>query len=1249
MSDNQTSGLILKGLGRRLHILRLATTFLCLLLFAKLVEKNVIFRRFDDRHANNIQKIFTDKERLLMASINKLKECAEEVNSGACFIYFHDNYANNLKKRGLYVFIYRNDTLHYWSSNDVAVPEFYSSSEFNKPYVSLGNNSYASGKYASFVKKNDEYTVVGLALIKNVFVFENKYLKNAFPKDFGLPANVKVFPEHVAGSYPITDSDGQFMWSLIFDSTCFYDFQIYVPVVSYLLAIIILFLLFDSICSSIVRKNIYLSVLALILAAVRIAMQRWQIPDVFYQLGIFTPMYFGSTWFPSLGELCLWCVFICFFVFELYRFLEFPEAYKNKWKYFATVGISLLISILGFFAISALLKELVINSSGIFEGWHNSGVLFNQYDLLGHTIIVLFLASFCLLLDKAVQLCKQNLNFQQFMISYIIVLSLVIIVFGVFKLKISLITIFFLSVLVLFLGFMRLKRNVKFKYSHYILLVFILALFTSMYVNRHSQTKFENKKKLLVTNLASQHDFTTEFLLWDISERIIIDTVILADVVHNDFSISSDYQNVLKYIQRQYFSSSYWNRYRFRCWVCNDMSELFLTGQQRTINCVAYFQALTESMGEKLPRSEFWYIDRPNDVSWYLGWFSVSNEDKPALQLFIELWPSGDSEEIGYPELLLDDRLMAGDNLKGYSYAKYRYNKRLTQSGDFRYNLTGDVFQSENSEYYAVYVDGMEHLVYRPDENNLFVLSSFSPKLIDLVFNFSYIFIFFLIVTSVCLLIFFLPLIKSGFQWNFRTKIQYSMIGIMLLSFAAISVFTFYYVNGQYLNKNIDILNEKIRAIHSELQEELLVWNNLEDLNATDKDLLSDWLSYFHRLFFTDVNLYDVRGQLIVSSLPDIFDKGLVGRQINPDAYLKLAFGQRTSFIENEDIGGLHYLSAYEIITDDENRVTAFLNLPYFTRQNTLTEEITNAITVLLNFYMVIILFTVILSVLMSNQITQPLMMLQEMFKNIKLGAKNDPVIYNSRDELGGLIKEYNRAIEELAVSAARLARSERETAWREMAKQIAHEINNPLTPMKLSVQHLKRAYDNKSERFDEYMEKISHSLVEQINSLSDIATEFSNFAKMPAPHNEHVDLIEQINNVVPLFAIDDNKRAFHADFHGLNQAMVYADKEQISRVFVNLFKNAVEAIPKEKEAKIKIDVLRISRIIWVRINDNGVGIPENRQKEIFRPNLSTKPSGMGLGLSIVHSIIESVGGSINFKSRTNEGTTFIISFMAID
>ncbi len=1229
--------------------LRLLTTFVLLLLFAKLVENNTLFPKFDERHARKIQKIFLQKEQNVHGYMDMLERCIDAPDQEACRISFHTEHRNGLKKQGLYLFVYRNDTLDYWSTNEVTVTETYSKSDLDKPFVSLNN-----GRYASFVRKHGDYNIVGLILIKTVYLYENKYLQPSFQKDFKLPAVVKYSSQYVPDCYPINDSQGRFVWSLIFDSTCRYQYQIYVPAGAYLAAIFILFLLLNSVFQRLrnpTLKNIFLPLLAILLVSMRYTMQHYQFPTVFYELGLFEPVHFGTTWFPSFGELCLWCIFSCFFVLVLYRYLRFPLFYEHRGKYFAYVGMSLAVTIVSFFGISMLLRTLVIDSADIFEG-PNRTFLLNGFSLLGYGVIMLYLLSFFLLLDKTLQLCKQELNFYQFLISYVIILSLAVIGWSLAGLKVSFSAIFFLSGMVYIMGALRLRKTVRFKYSHYVLIVFVAALYVSVYINRYSFLKYEDHKKTLVTNLAMQHDLTAEFFLIDISDRIIKDTL-LAEIAYNYKFMKPGENDVLNYVTRKHFYSSYWNSYTFQCVVCADIDSLTVDNKREEPDCVGYFKRMIYNAGdEKLPRSEFYYINwmRSDATASYLGWFRKETETGPPLHIFIELRTSATTSNVlGYPELLLDSRTGKESNMNGYSYAKYNNNRRINQSGPYKYNLSGDIFQTDTSEYHTVRADGMDHLVYRPDKNNMIVLSSYSPKPGDLIINFSYIFIIFFVVVSLCLLIFYLPVIKRGFQWNFRNKIQYSMIAVLLFSFAIIGVWTVSYINRQYQNKNNDMLDEKMQAIHSELSETILMQKSLDKHRYENGDMLTGVLMYYRSIFFTDINIFDVNGQLIVTSLPDIFDRGLVGRQINPDAYIPLSFKKRASTLEHEDIGGLSYISAYEPFVDNENKVIAFLNLPYFTQQDALTEEISNVIITITNFYMVIILLTVIISIVVSDQITQPLIMLQDKFRSIRLGAKNEPVQYAGHDEIGGLVKEYNRAIDELARSATRLARSERESAWREMAKQIAHEINNPLTPMKLSIQHLKRAYDNKSERFDEYMEKISRSLVEQIDTLSSIATEFSNFAKMPAAQNQQIDLIAKINNVVPLFAVDENKRAFHTDFHGLTTASIYADKEQISRVFINLIKNALQAIPKDRQAEIYIDVLKINRILWVRIKDNGMGIPDEMQEKIFRPNFTTKSSGMGMGLAIVRNIIESAGGTINFKTKQGVGTTFIISLPSAD
>jgi signal transduction histidine kinase len=1239
---------------RKMHIpdisLRLLTTLLCLLAFARLVENNTLFPKFDQRHAQKVQKIFTGKERALLKHMDELARCIDTATgTDSCFVDFQKRYEKILEKHGLYIFAYSpNDSLAYWSTKDVPAAATYSQSGFGKAYINLKN-----GRYASFVRQCNNYTVAGLILIKNIYTYENKYLKTAFQKDFKLPASVKIFPEYIPDYHPITDSQGKFMWSLIFDGTCYYPYQIYLPAAAYLLAILIFFTLMDSLFQRLRQassRNAYLPFLALALVSIRCVMQYRKYPQVFYDLELFNPVYFASKWFPSLGELGLWCLFTCFFIYELYRYLRFPLFYEHRWKYFLYTGISLFVTVIGFLSISLLVRALVIDSSNIFEG-PNRIILLNGFSILGYFMLMFFLAAFCLLLDKALCLCRQEMTFRQFLISFSIVLPVTVIGWALVGLPIEPLPVIVLALMAYMMGLVRLKKNIKFKYPHYILIVFVLAVYTTVQINQFSIIKYADQKKVIVTNLASQHDLTAEFLLEDINKRIIADTAALADVAYDAF-YGTGSQDIYDYMKRNFFYGSFWNRYRLQCVLCNDTSKLVLIGQRQVPDCVGYFNDMIDRNGNQLPRSEFYYINQQSNyltASTYIGWFRKEKEGNPPLYLFIDLSILHESNEVGYPELLLDSRTGQDNNLNNYSYAKYYDNRRITQYGSYKYNLSGDIFQAGQGDFYAVHADGMEHLVYRPDRDSMIVLSSHSPKPVDLLINFSYIFIFSYVIVSLFLFLFYLPMVKRIFQWNFRSRIQYTMIAILLISFAIVGVGTVFYINRQYTDKNNDIINEKMQAVHSELLDAIVQLKNTDPEWDDSKDILTEGLMYFKEVFFTDFNLYDVNGQLIATSLPDIFDRGLLGRQMNPDAYIKLTFGQRASIMEHENIGGLHYLSAYEPFVDNNSKVMAFLNLPYFTQQDALTEEISNVIMTFTNFYMVIILLTVIVSIIMSNQITQPLIMLQEKFRNIKLGAKNEPVIYNSQDEIGGLVKEYNRAIDELALSANRLARSERESAWREMAKQIAHEINNPLTPMKLSIQHLKRAWDNQSERFDEYMEKISQSLVEQIDALSSIATEFSSFAKMPAAQNQQVDLIAKIKNTIPLFATGENKRAFHADFHGLEQAMVCADKEQMSRVFINLFKNALQSIPKDRQTKIDVDVLRINHILWIRIKDNGNGIPAEIQEKIFRPNFTTKSSGMGMGLAIVHNIIESAGGTINFKTQQGEGTAFIISLPVSD
>ena len=252
-------------------------------------------------------------------------------------------------------------------------------------------------------------------------------------------------------------------------------------------------------------------------------------------------------------------------------------------------------------------------------------------------------------------------------------------------------------------------------------------------------------------------------------------------------------------------------------------------------------------------------------------------------------------------------------------------------------------------------------------------------------------------------------------------------------------------------------------------------------------------------------------------------------------------------------------------------------------------------------------------------------------------------MLFRSRDEIGMLVEEYNRMVHELAASAEKLARSERESAWREMARQVAHEIKNPLTPMRLSIQHLLRAWNDQTTDREELLKKVSHTLIEQIDSLSHIATAFSNFAQMPQGYPEPTDLLEALKKTYNLF---------NESYPGIisldvpdQPLMVMADKEQLGRIFSNLIKNAVQAIPDNKKGEIVVRLSIKNKMVLIQVEDNGIGIPEELKPKIFVPNFTTKSGGTGLGLAMVKNLVEQAGGIVYFTDRHEGGTVFTVEW----
>jgi two-component system nitrogen regulation sensor histidine kinase NtrY len=416
-----------------------------------------------------------------------------------------------------------------------------------------------------------------------------------------------------------------------------------------------------------------------------------------------------------------------------------------------------------------------------------------------------------------------------------------------------------------------------------------------------------------------------------------------------------------------------------------------------------------------------------------------------------------------------------------------------------------------------------------------------------------------------------------------------------------------------------------------------------EENISIDKDgnKMSFYLKKFAKVFVTDINFYDPNGYLMASSRPKVFNVGLISEQMNPIALREMKMNYESEFTHQERIGNLSYSSAYMPYFNNEGEQQGFLNLQHFGQQKDFEFQIQRFLTAIINVFMLLLAVSVVIAIFVSGWLTAPLRLLQESFAKVNLGQRNERIIYTNDDEIGALVKEYNRKIDELEIKAQQLAQSERESAWREMAKQVAHEIKNPLTPMKLGLQHFERLYDPEAPMSKEKFQKVTRSLVEQIDGLTRIANEFSNFAKMPQPQRETIDICALLENVVQVFSHDGMRNIRTENTN--KEINLSVDKDMMIRVFNNLIKNAFQAIQEIENGEVVVSVSTTKEDVLIEIRDNGKGIAEEQKDKIFVPYFTTKSTGTGLGLAMVKQMVELHQGDVSFVSEEGKGTSFIV------
>ncbi|NBC83382.1 MAG: hypothetical protein GVY19_08360 [Bacteroidetes bacterium] len=1121
--------------------------------------------------------------------------------------------------------LYQQDTLKWWTDISFQLTNT-NWQDISADTIVRLNNSW---QYVIPAREGDKI-VIGFVLLKYQFPYENKFLSNTYTSPFNLPREATIEPEQSAGNFAIANASGKTIGYVeLADINKRNELKKWLGILCYVLALLSLLYGLYNICDHYEGRRRNLTILSVMafLVLFKITIQRIKIPFLIYSSDLFSPSLFADSFrLPSLGDFLMLSIVLFVGLVLLYKYFKFNLPGYTRVAFFI---YGVILSVIIYFFYYSLYT--VINNSNIsFEAYKVQGL--NTFSFVGWFIILLQGIGMVLLLHKLIAHLFTS-NDKRFLLIVCVLLLLLTFTLIKINLEISWGNILLFLIFLVALYYVSYRGLNLFDLPIASVVVLLLTLIVVEDLNRNQIIKERRTKQLITNNLAYEHDPVAESLLGDIDDQLANDSLLQEQVF--DFSYSME--DIYDYLKKTYFSG-YWNQYDLQITLCSPEDSIAL---DNWVHCYTYFNNVISGKGVRLSsQSAFYFLDIINGRINYIGEFCY-NDDGTAQCMYIELMSKLTTAEVGYPELLLRGGQSKESILESYSYAKYYKGKLLSQSGDYPYSLT---LTKHNTDHrYRYYKrDGYRHLQYRVDNENVIIVSSKAPNVLDHLISFSYVFIFFYLMLLLSFLVSRQLSVKKYFHFTLQSKVQLTIISILLISLLLIGTGSVYFAIQQYREKHYDMLQEKINSVYIELDHKLAMEESLDETWYSDKyGTLDQLLQKFSDVFYTDINLYYPNGELMASSRKEVFEAGLTGKIIDPKAYKQLVLNQQAIFIHREHIGDLRFLSAYVPFMNAENELLAYLNLPYFTQEDSLRTEITNLIVALLNIYVILILLTIGAAVLVSRQITLPLATVQRKMKELDLKEQNEPIYYEAQDEVGQLVTEYNRMVAELERSADLLAKSERESAWREMAKQIAHEIKNPLTPMKLSIQHLQRSWKLHEENFDEYIKNFTDSLIEQIENLSAIATAFSNFAKMPVARKEEVNLVNKIHNMVHLFE-NDSSVTFNVELE-MQKALILADKEQITRALNNIVKNGIQSIPKDRDGKIHIHLMEDTGFYVLTIADNGKGIPEELRDQLFLPNFTTKSSGMGLGLAITKSIIESNGGAIEYTSEVGVGTRFIV------
>ena len=1205
------------------------------------------------RHeAQNLQKNLAAKETIVQSFLtdnNRLNELKTYRTNGVLALNFIDTYRNN----GINLLIYKNNELQFWSSIKT-FPQNINRIKEGSSFQPLTN-----GFYEVIKKTDNQYTFIFLITVKTQFSIENQYLKNRIVPE--------LFPNNSLDLAAFTDKNTKEIFSLnkdyLFAVKLSDEFSknIYATVQVWLwvIGLFCICLFVNSYATYLARRKFLLAgtaVLIVFFLVFRLTDLQFFWFNHQFTLDIFSPsIYAQSEFLPSLGDLLLHIIAITWISLFIYvhRFQYMFSSWFTKSKIFA---IGFHIGTLLFLALIALIIDDVF-----FGLINNSKINFDITNIinLGYIswISILILCSswfsFYLVINVFLELSKQlNLSNKERLTIFLAL------VFACFIYKVvEEFTVFFLvyALLIFVIGYNNYIQKRQFSIGVFAILFLCIAFLTSLKYTKFVDIKERNTRRDIALKLENSDDPKVINAINSFELGVTKDSLVVEYFKNPNSLQTVSFHN---YITKKYLDG-YLSRFEYKMYEYNAADENLKNDSN--LEPIKKYKDLVKSGAIKTAETAYSY--RINDTFGYQNYFGiipVFNAEIYMGTLIIELTSQSYDYNSRFPELLIDGKLKSDEDFSEYSLAFYKNNKLYSQSGKFTYPMVNEnqfkgvlndvVFENEEANNISY-----SHAIRKYDNSKLIVISKEKMPYVVRLATLSFFFLVFILfgITIYVILWIAKNLEDSKAGWFninrylminankilYKTRIQLSVVLSVVATLLIVGWTTFSYIKNEYQKQQKESIREKIRKVQMSYQKQIL-----------NSGLRFDDKAGYEFNQFADVNaaylnLYGIDGKLLLTSLPKMYEYGILGKMMGPMAYINLSKLQRSEFLNTaEKIGDFTYAAAYAPIRNAQNQTVAYIGLPYYENEADYNDKIGLFINTLINIYALVFVLIGVLAVFLANQITNPLTFIQENIKRTKLGQKNQPIVWHRQDEIGLLVKEYNKMIAALELSSVKLARSERESAWREMAKQVAHEIKNPLTPLKLGVQLLEKSWKENDPNFEKKFASFNKSFIEQIDSLATIASEFSNFAKMPDTKLEALELLPIIEQAIGVFNSSEN-----VELNILNRtnrkAMILGDKDQLLRTFNNLLKNAIEASEGRPKCVVRIKIINDDKRVYVEVEDNGKGISTTLQDKIFVPNFTTKSSGTGLGLAFVKQAIENAGGTIEFNSVENQGTTFYLNF----